>query len=134
MAVGQTYPIANSNAEKVLVQNNPSGSTLAIGAALKFTSGSASSYVVDATTAATDVCIGVADNPTTTVPAGSYFWMSTKGFCSPLVANGTAFGKVLEPSGTAGVLQATAGDNQGNISSAAAQSGGGNTQTLCWFQ
>ena len=133
LQVGMYDGQVNTWRQRIFVQNNPSGSTIAIGAALKFTAGSASSYEVDATTGTGDVCVGINDAAGATIPAGSYFWMTVRGFCKPLVLNGVTQGQVLAPSATTGVLQQSAGDFQGNISAAAAQSGGGNTQTLCWM-
>jgi len=118
----------------MLVQNNPGGGTLPIGAALKFTSGYASSYEVDETAASahTDYTLGVNDNAGATIPAGSYFWASIKSFCSPLVATGTSIGQVVDSSAVAATL-APDGTLQTNIVAAAANSSGSPAQTLCYI-
>ena len=123
----------NSPNYQMLVQNNPSGGNIAANAAVKWTTGEAGAFQVDPTAATTDVCIGANDQAAAIITAGECFWIGYKGQVSPLVENGVGQGAVLSPSATAGVLNTTGGDNQGNISTAAAQSGAGNTPTLCWF-
>ena len=124
----------------MLVRNNTAGSTIAANAALKWKTADGpgstgqGDYEVDATTATTDVCVGCNDASGGTVAAGIWFWMTFKGIAAPLVANGTGQGVPLGPSGTAGVLESIAATDRGSsISTTAAQSGGGNTATACWF-
>lgn len=140
LAVGQVYESPNKYQKRMLVRNNTAGSTLALGAALKWktadgpgTTGQGD-YEVDATTATTDMCVGVNDASGGTVAAGIWFWMTFKGIAAPLVLNGAGQGVPLGPSGTAGVLESIAATDRGsNIASTVAQSGAGNTQTACWF-
>ena len=133
LVLGMVRQEPNAWRFRQLVQNNPIGSTIVNGAALTWTATEGGEYVVDATTATTDTpCVGVNDAAGASISAGQYFWMTIKGFASALVANGTAQGVVVNPIATAGVLGVTTAVNQqGNIITAAAQTGGGNTITLC---
>ena len=140
LAVGQCKDSPNKYQSRMLVRNNPSGSTIAAGAALKWTTAQGpgttgqGNYQVDATTATTDMCVGCNDAAGGTIAAGSYFWMTFKGIAAPLVLNGAGQGVPLGPSGTAGVLESIAATDRGsNIASTVAQSGAGNTATACWF-
>lgn len=140
LAVGQVRESPNKYQARMLVRNNPLGSTLAANAALKWTTAQGpgttgqGNYQVDATTATTDTCVGCNDASGGTIAVGVLFWMTFKGIFNPLVLNGTGQGVPLGPSGTAGVLESIAATDRGsNISSTVAQAGAGNTATASWF-
>ena len=142
---GQLQQVQNTPNVKMLVQADSSGGTIAAGAACRFKSGYASSYIVGETAAAADYVEGVNDNAGAAIPAGSYFWLSVEGFAYPLVASGTSIGELLSSSGTAGTLGAAATTGAGtspsiiapqvqaNIVAEAANSSGNPAATLVYL-
>ena len=131
LIAGQVEKVPNSPNEKMLVLNDSTG-TIPDGSALKFKSGSASSFIVKANTAATIPVIGVNDNVgTTAIPVSTYFWMTYKGLCKPLCANGTAINDIVGPSAVAGTLGAIGTGMQQNIQAIAANTSGLAAKTYC---
>ena len=135
---GMVAASTNSPDLKMLVQNNSSGGTITAGEALMFTTGAATSYEVDAATGTGTPIIGVNDQAGTvhtgaSIAAGTYFWMSYKGFAYPLVATGRSVNDLLGPSATAGTLDVRSTAMQSNIVLLAANSSGGALAKLCFI-
>lgn len=157
---GDVAQVANSDRFAMFVQNNPSGSTITANQALIWTATTSNSnvptYIVDAapvgTNAGDKLVIGVNDLAGLTglvtgasiggasVTIGKYFWMTTKGWCYPLVAQSTtALVYVGSPAstGAAGVLSALGSndDLQTQIQAVAGTPGsGGNQISLCYMK
>lgn len=131
---GQIQTNQNTGNVKMFVQNDPSGGNLTVNAALKFKSGSATSFIIQPTAASahTDYVEGVNDQVTAVVPAGYYFWMTLKGQCTPLVASGVNIGDTIDASATAGTLSGSA-TKQTNIVAQAANSSGSAAATACYI-
>ena len=133
LTVGRIEQTPNTGHMRMLVQNNSSGGTITDGAAVMFTSGFASSYVVDATTGVGTPMVGVNDMAGASIPAGSYFWITIKGFCKVLVATGTSINDRVSPSATAGTLGAQVSGMPVHCVAYAANSSGSQAKTLCYI-
>ena len=132
LQAGMVKQVPNAADYKMLVQNNPSGGTITAGECLMWTSGAAASYEVDATTGTGTPIIGVNDQAGTvhtgaSIAAGTYFWMSCKGFCYPQVLTAQSANALLGPSGTAGSATTRSTSQQSNILLCAASGAGGAT-------
>lgn len=131
LQVGDVVQFENSPKFRMLVQYDAAaGGNLALNAACKFKPVTAN-YIVQATAAITDTMVGCNDLAGVAILPGQFFWITTKGYCFPLVAAGVAAGTIVAPSAVAGTLAAAAAaGEQSNISTQFASGGGG--QTLCW--
>ena len=137
LLAGQVYEVPNSPTRRMLVRNNPSGSSILAGQAVMFTSGYANSFYVDAVTSGVPA-LGVNDNATTlhtgdTILVGYYFWVTIKGFAYPNVKTGTSANTLVCPCATAGALDTRTTTNQSNIMLLVANSTGSDAQKAAYI-
>ena len=128
LTVGMVVQDPNTGHERMLVKNTTG--TLAANAALKFVT--PASYVVGPVTASGDYTIGANDLVGSTVTDSYYFWMTTKGFMTVLLATSINAGVIVASNGTSGTLGTvveTALDQRNIVSCASSGSGGA---TLCY--
>ena len=93
------------------------------------TSTADATFQVTACSAANQYILGVNDNAGQAIPSGSYFWITIKGKCAPLVAASIAINTFVVSSATSGTLAAAAAGTslQANIFLLAASGAGGAT-------
>jgi hypothetical protein len=140
--LGMVAQVANTPKFAMLVQYNSSSSngtmTAADGTALKLVAdpvASVSNYIVDWTSAASNIMLGCNDNSTFSVPVGYYFWITIGGPAQIKLAASISAFAMVNASSTAGQLAAastTAANQQTNIQATAA-SGGSGGKTDCYI-
>lgn len=128
LIVGQKAILPNGK-EVTLVQNNPSGATIAKNAALNLLNASFQCNATPAT-ANTIVIQGCNDNANSTIVVGNFFFMTERGLFVPLVAASVATQTMVNSSATIGTLAAASASTANqttNIMSLAASGAGGAT-------
>ena len=129
---GMVVQTANTPHFRMLVQFDPAAAstTCAAYAAVKFKAGYTSSYIVQATSGAGDMALGVNDLAAVAIAAGQYFWITIQGPCTVLATTTISSQVMVNAGSSAGALSAassTAANQQTNIVLQASSGSGGAT-------